>query len=105
METIEMLKEVKKDANKEFRRIDDGLIMSIGINGVLNWESGYMNISLYDEWEEVKKPVDFMTAFKAHRDGQAIRVENDGEGKMYYPTSRGVFYAEDIENGKWYIED
>lgn len=72
---------------------------------------GYPPFNTNHVWEEVKESVDFMTAFKAFREGKAISVE-DGEltaGRFtYYPRTNERYVAfseEDIANGKWYIED
>lgn len=109
MKTKEMMTRAKE--GKLFKRKSDGLLLEISPNGYLFWNSGATYLNINDEWEEVKEPVDFITAFKAFREGKAISVE-DGElsgGRfIYYPRTNERYVAfseEDIANGKWYIED
>ena len=109
MKTWEMLKRLSENPEKTFRRISDGLEIRC-ICGRFNWVSGYTFLGTDDEWEEAREPVDFMTAFKAFREGKAISVEDgelSGARFTYYPRTNEryvAFLEEDIANGKWYIE-
>lgn len=89
-----------EEGKVRFKSIDKGLIVAIHVS--------YLN----DEWEEVKEPVDFMTAV---RSGKHIGVEFSGV--KYKPMSLpNLLYelqqdhshrtiCQFILNGKWYIED
>lgn len=116
MQTWEMIKELTENPDKKFKRFGDGLVVWGDGLGYLRWESGHDYINIDHEWEEVKEPVDFMTAVSS---GKYIKVEHrliSYEGYDYYRRldllmldlansfSEGEF-AEILENGKWYIED
>ena len=101
--------EIMQHSNKTFKRIRDGFKMHIDRSGTLIHDSGFGFININDEWEEVKKPVDFMTAFKAYRKGKTICVENkktNPDKYTYFPEELqdNCFTEDDIANGKWYIE-
>ena len=116
--TGEMIIKLEENPQKEFIRTRDGLVIRTDEKGYLVWEGGHNWINLGDEWEEVKKPVDFITAVKS---GKHVGVEYSA-GVEY----RGVKYGEMslpdlfyelqqdysdktirqmILNGKWYIKD
>ena len=115
-----MIKKLTEDVDRGFIR-EDGLIISTSIDDTLLWERGYSHINLHDEWEEVKKPVDFITAIKS---GKKIRVKcaidtYEGKGKwklreIHYRKPSEMLrtlssYSDNIavdiiENGDWYIE-
>ena len=117
MKTWQMIKKLTEDVDREFIR-EDGLIISTSIDDTLLWERGYSHINLHDGWEEVKKPVDFITAVAS---GSRIRVEHDlVQEDPYYllnyfcamdevVADLTEYFSEDIReiiiNGKWYIED
>ncbi len=112
MKTWEMIKELSENPKKKFKRKTDGLEIR-SMCGRFNWEPGYTFLGVNDEWEEVRQPVDFMTAMEEIKD--EISVEYDGVvvefkkidemlyflGKHYTDT----FIRSLILNGKWYIED
>lgn len=118
MKTWEMIKKLTENPHKEFVRCD-GLVVRINKYMELTWESGYSHLRIADEWQEVKKPVDFMTAVKS---GKRVKVEHplvndtDNYALIDYTNISGFlyslgnnFYSEDvrdiIQNGKFYIED
>lgn len=119
MKTWEMIKELTENPEKEFTRKSDGLHIKTNEYGDLVWDSGYQFLRLHHDWEEVKKPVDFMDAVKALDEGKTIYVLHDGCYKdIFSPVGKqtdwGVAmeqeqgYAIDTEfilYGKWYIED
>ena len=117
MKTKEMIKELTENPEKEFIRTRDGLVMRTDERGYLRWEEGHNWINLGDYWEEVKKPVDFMTAAKS---GKRVRVEFSPiryfeEFDDYYHFDElmlrlaerfcAVNLTKIIVDGKWYIED
>ena len=108
MKTWEMIKELTENPSKEFTRKSDGLHIKTNKYGELIWDSGYQFLRLHHDWEEIKKPVDFMTAFQAFRKMKTISVKCDGmEDAVFLGKSNGhaIFHEEYIENGKWYIEN
>lgn len=118
MKTWEMIKELTENPDKKFIRKGDPLEMSVDGLKYLRWESGHDYINLKHEWEEIKEPVDFMTAVAS---GSRIRAEHDlVQEHPYYLLNyfcamdevvRDLteYFSEDIReiiiNGKWYIED
>ncbi len=115
MKTWEMIKELSENSKKKFKRKTDGLEIR-SMCGRFNWEPGYTFLGVNDEWEEVKEPVDFMTAIKS---GRFIKVEHELITHCRYSDYERLdllmldladVYAESdlteiLENGKWYIED
>ena len=107
MKTWEVMQRKRK-----FKRKSDGLELKISEDGTLQWASGYEFLNIHDEWEEVKKPVDFMTAIKSGKD---IGVEYSRAcyremslANLFYELQQD--YSDNvirkiILNGKWYIED
>ncbi len=73
MKLEEVIKELRENPRKIFRRKVDGLVIELGINDTLFWGSGYRHLSISDEWEEVKEPVTFMEAVES---GKKVRVEH-----------------------------
>lgn len=127
MEIWEVIKELTENPSKRFQAIfHEGVIWEVckhengsieciygkGDLGECRGVLGLGKIEMEAKWEEVKEPVDFMTAFKAFREGKTIYVK-DGElsgGKFtYFPKepyeNHRCFSEEDIANGEWYIED
>ena len=119
MKTWEMIKELSKNPKKKFKRKTDGLEIR-NMCGRFNWEPGYTFLGVNDEWEEIKEPVDFMTAIKS---GKKIRVEHEFVDGALERLSTEYHYLDEILyvlgiyinsdddirnialNGKWYIED
>lgn len=115
-----MIKELTENPEKEFIRKSDGLHFKTNEYGELIWDSGYQFLRLHQEWKEIKKPVDFMTAVESHK---RIRIEHefieDEDDFRYLTTSYNELdliikalseythydIPEIISNGKWYIED
>lgn len=116
MRTYYVYKKIAKEGKKRFIREKD--------NRVYCWDEykrellpenkigrGYKIIELDELWEEVKEPVDFMTAFSAWEKGKTIRHENEYEGEIIMTTEFdgknefAKFGAGLIGGGKWYIED
>ena len=65
-----------------------------------------IDINGFEEWEEVKESVDFMTAFgEWYLNDRNIMCILDGT-KYRFSKNRDIkFYASQISRGKWYIED
>lgn len=111
MKTWEMIKKLTENPHKEFVR-RDGLVVRINKYMELTWESGYSHLRIDDEWQEVKKAVDFMTAVKSDK---RIWFPDISEEEEYLPLD--VFLGEIASNcyareivaivtdGKFYIEN
>ena len=67
MITWEMIKKLTENPEKEFVRKSDGLHIKTNEDGELVWDNGYQFMRLNHEWEEIKKPVDFMTAIQSEK--------------------------------------
>lgn len=109
MKTWEMIKKLTENPHKEFVRCD-GLVVRINKYMELTWESGYSHLRIDDEWQEVKKPVDFMTAVKS---GKNIALEGYSNDFFYLSNllvrigsvHTNEELQEIITNGEFYIED
>lgn len=111
-ETWEMLSELAKNPNKEFRKVSSGLHVKTNEDGELLWDGEFKLNRLNDTWKEVRKPVDFLTAVEH---GKLISVEYLGEkyeemglDELLYDL--GADCSSDIAalfilRGKWYIEE
>ena len=128
MKTWQMIKELTENPDKKFRRVGEDRELYVGVhNNFVAWEGDYAletggeTFEIYTdlEWDEVKKPVDFMTAIKALNGGKVIyAIRADGYREVFNPAGKqtdwGVAvkqsqgYAVDTETilySKWYIED
>ena len=112
MITWKMIKELTENPSKEFVRELDGLHIKTNKYGELIWDNGYQFIRVGHTWEEVKKPVDFMTALNSRK---FVKVEHKLAAYTDYERLDLIMvdladnlnadeFAEVIENGKWYIE-
>ena len=123
MKTWAMTKELTENPDKEFISYELGggrdVLKTKSIDGAIrfsneegNWHEVLIGVDLDREWEEVKQPVDFITAVES---GKEIGVEYSGSHyrNMSLPN---LFYElqQDhsdttirlfILKGKWYIED
>jgi hypothetical protein len=72
--------------------------------------------NLHIKWELIQQPIPFMEAVKAYSEGKTIRCELDGMRTQTYVwgtdsgfknirNNYGAVAAEEILNGKWYVED
>lgn len=52
MKTTEMLDKLEIKPHKSYRRLSDGLVIRLGDDNRLKWDSGFKHIGLDDEWEE-----------------------------------------------------
>ena len=112
MKTWEMIKELTEDPNKEFVRKIDGMHIKTNKHGELIWDSGHQFIRLEQQWEELKTPVDFITAVKS---GKNISVRFSGANysamslpNLFYELQQD--YSDNvirkiILKGEWYIQD
>ena len=71
MKTWEMIKELTENPKKKFRLKGNNVVLEV-VDGEIDltdidW------VLLDDEWEEVKEPVDFMTAIKSRK---FVKVEH-----------------------------
>ena len=113
--TWEMIREIIKNPKKKYRPVNDTNKYVEFKDNQLVWKGqGQVGQPMIvtetdeNEWVEVKKPVDFMTAFRAFRNNKNIRVKRTGmDDKCFNGRSMKdySFHEEDIEHGKWYIED
>lgn len=125
MRTWEMIKELTENPDKKFRRVGEDRELYVGVyNNFVAWEGDYAletgeePFEIYTdlEWEEVKQPVDFMTAIAS---GKRIKVEHDilPKGSWVTKLSELAGFIDDLSaycsrdireillRGKWYIED
>ena len=102
MKTWQMIKELTENPEKEFisykKKSDRDVLKAKSIDGAIRfsneenrWYEVLIGVDLEREWEEVKKPVDFMTAIKS---GKYVGVEYSG-----------AKYEEMSLPNLWYIED
>ena len=130
MKIWQMIKELIKNPENEFISYELGgggdVLKTKSINGEIRfsneedrWYVVLIGVDLEREWEEVKEPVDFMTAIEALDRGKVIyAIRTDGYREVFNPAGKqtdwGVAvkqsqgYAVDTETilyGKWYIED
>ncbi|NLY46833.1 MAG: hypothetical protein GX053_12730 [Tissierella sp.] len=117
MKIWEMIKELTENPDKKFtnNRANKGSYVALDEDKTLCWfgegqrgQSFLANFLRDDEWEEVKEPVDFMTAFRAWREeNKTIICKIDKDSTVAYEGNRTnfSFHAECIASGKWYIED
>ena len=124
MKTWEMIKELTENPDKEFisymKKGFGDVLKTQSIKGAIrfsneedNWHEVLIGVDLDREWEEIKKPVDFMTALKSRK---FVKVEHELATYTDYERIDLVLvdladnlypygFAEVIENGKWYIQD
>lgn len=112
MKTWEMIKELTENPNKEFVRKIDGMHIKTNKHGELIWDNGHQFIRLEQQWEELKTPVDFITAVKS---GKNISVRFSGANysamslpNLFYELQQDYSHnviSQIILNGKWFIED
>lgn len=116
MKTWEMIKELTENQNKRFKnQYGDVVGKGNGQTDKKGFTDGvfYKNntpcryeVDLNDVWEEVKEPVDFMTAFNAWwSDNKTISYELDGHKYTINTKSDVKFYPREIKYAKWFIED
>lgn len=101
----------------DIEKVSVGDIASIGKNarGIPclfdKWEWRIQDLTGFEEWEEVKEPVDFIEAVKS---GKRIKSCYVSESTHYLSLNDYLAYLSqcyvgdelrDILNGKWYIED
>ena len=127
MKTWEMIKELTANPDKEFishmKKGSRDVLKTKSINGAIRfsneedkWHEVLIGVDLDREWEEVKKPVHFMTAIKS---GRKIRVEHaliSGNFSRNYKWLGQILerftwdfsdyeIVDIIQNGKWYISE
>ena len=126
MRTWEMIKELMENPNKEFSiKLRISQIAYVSVSGNvrirnINRESKPLELTrqiLDEKWEEVRRPVDFMTVAKAVKEGKEVGLKYDGFSLGFTKwelrdllIDLGQNYededlAEIILKGKWYIED
>lgn len=123
MKTLDAIKEIVEDKNKEFESLTKLLFWDYELNCMVceDKEDRYSrysilhDITLKEEWKEVKQPVDFMTVVKSRK---KVKVEHElleEEQEEYLSLDILMFnlsnmhyepdFTDIILNGKWYIED
>lgn len=121
-----MIKELMENPNKEFSiKLRISQIAYVSVSGNvrirnINRESKPLELTrqiLDEKWEEVRRPVDFMTVAKAVKEGKEVGLKYDGFSLGFTKwelrdllIDLGQNYededlAEIILKGKWYIED
>lgn len=114
MKTWEMIEELVKNPDKNFKRLSDGLEVR-NTHGRFNWESGHAFLGVEDEWEEVKEPVSFIEAVKSKKEIKVehyLTVESNLDCYMYlddFLYELDYNYTSDqvrdiILNGEFYIK-
>lgn len=123
MKIEDAIKMIRDNPQKQFSN-EFGYIMKTETNGIvvrLDSDGDGFGIDISHEWEEVKKPVDFMTALKS---GKKMKVEHEFISEPYEKENLSNYYRdfatlldelrtswnpvdarEIILRGKWYIED
>lgn len=119
MKTWQMIKEIIENPKKKYRPVNgiDGYVEFKNNQLVWNGQGQFGQVMIVtetdeNEWEEVKEPVDFITAIKS---GKCVGVEYSG-AKYEEMSLPNLFYElqqdysdkiirQMILNGKWYIED
>jgi len=104
-------KKFKNQYGEEIRVLPDNDLFFDGVDG-------HNYISITDEWEEVKEPVDFMEALKSCKrvsvehpnlfDMPVIYKKNASIATVInyiFESYSDALVREIILNGKWYIED
>ena len=115
MKTWEMIKMLTENPKLRFKcKLESGLYNTVcADNGWFKCEYSYY---FNTEWELIQEPVDFTTAIKAYQNGKTIKCESEkfknnrynivfGEGNVIADNNGYGISAEEILNGKWYIED
>lgn len=96
-------------SGKKFKRKSDGFVIEIAPDGTLYWDSGHRFLNINDEWEEVRKPVDFIEAVKSGKKIRSVTWMQNTEldlPNLLYDMSD--FDEEEIRQlllGKWYIKE
>lgn len=115
METWQMIKELTENPGKKFisDKGQNGNEMTaerLQQNIIFKYTNKYVEvdrIAITREWEEVKQPVDFITAFNAlQHDRKNIYCILNGKKHLYEGNCTGTFtFREDrIAEGEWYVE-
>ena len=118
MKTWEMMKMLTENPELKFQyKSESGFYNTVcADNGWLKGEYSYINCNFNTEWEIIQEPVDFTTAIKTYQNGKTIKCEREkfrnnrynivfGEGNVIADNNGYGISAEEILNGKWYIED
>ena len=125
-----MIKELTENPDKEFisyeLRGGRDVLKAKSIDGIIGFcDEGagqhevLIGVDLKREWEEVKEPVDFMTAIKALNGGKVIyAIRPGGYREVFNPAGKQTDWGVAVEQtqgyavdtgailyGKWYIQD
>jgi hypothetical protein len=112
---FEVMKAYSEDVcfnNKnKFKRVSDGLIVSVNNNNELNYSSDFAKINVWtDKFTLVEEPkeVSFMQAIKAIGNGVKIKCVRDSmisyyENSTLIDTDGCAIWSDEIIEGKWYI--
>lgn len=124
MKTWEMIKALTENPKLKFTRVSDGRdfktnATKISDGGIVDYYvseiagGGSECIALKDDWEQIREPVDFMTAVKAFREGRTAKCKTVGIGtRIYKPDLNNALFDQykdpitinEIIEGKWFIE-
>jgi hypothetical protein len=121
MKTWEVLKNLDAGATKRYRRLGDGLEISLGgqLGMYYRWESGHTHLSPLDKWEEIPQEVAWQEAIEAWANGKIIKCTARGYDNIYQQYDvvddcYDSFLLDEVGNpldayeileGKWYIEE
>lgn len=121
MKTWEMIKALTGNPKKKFKNQYGEEIRVLADNDLFfDGVDGHNYISITDEWEEVKEPVDFMEVLKRIKDSDGdirlmlindlyeVEIKNKTFDKVLYHLSIDYLdtsIADILLNGKWYIEE
>lgn len=116
MKIWEVIRELEKDSSKKFINEKTGVIIKKNSENAIIYRDlnkiGTVSLTplfLETEWKEIRKPVDFMTAFKAwYEEGKTIYCEYGCDEKKFNQDKSLSDFKVDgfmIVEGKWYIVD
>ena len=113
-----MIKELTENPDKRFTnsKVPNGAYVALNPNNIIYWYGieqtiRPLEIDMFDakylEWEEVKEPVDFMTAVAS---GKRIKHEKWADFYELHEMFDGMSLISDNSSrktilGKWYVED
>ena len=123
MKTWEMTKELTENPDKEFisymKKGFRDVLKTQSIKGAIrfsneegNWHEVLIGVDLDREWEEIKKPVDFMTAIQSEKpmsvEFSGTKIKKETLANMLYRLQENYSdktIKQIIVYGNWYIED
>ena len=123
MKTWKMTKELTENPDKEsisyMKKGFRDVLKAQSIKGAIrfsneedNWHEVLIGVDLDREWEEIKKPVDFMTAIQSEKpmsvEFSGTKIKKETLANMLYRLQENYSdktIKQIIVYGNWYIED